>query len=737
MLTRTKKWLSVIVLALVTVLLISCTEKTVKPTAIEISMDVYVGEEGVEVGGDVMMLSVVTTPANADKTVTWSSADTSIATVNAQGEVTGLKPGKVKIKAVSTVDETVFGEVEVMVYESLKQNIVLVNAMNEIKGKVPAYVNDSFQLPTPSNPFVKAEYFDIQGNKFNNNVYTYLYAYDAIETVNVKLTYMNEVLEFTVMFNVVEDLEINEFKALEAAEAYLEEFLAPLKQNKVKENVQFPSEFVFGEGENAQTVKITYTTDSTTLTSAGVYNRPNDDTQVALEAYLTVDKVSKVSRHKLISKGYDKAEIIQYLKDNVFPKVTEVQGANLTLAQRDGKFNTTISWTSSNEDVMKTNGKMNAFLDKETAITLTATINYAGTLNSTFAFTETVTFEILVKPATSNAQKVVLDLANRIDDMDFPFYFPYGVKDRVGGNVLPLPTKVGGESSYKDIDITWTAGEEGLFNENWELQKQYLRYHEVILTYTVTVEGETATGEVIINVGITKVANTLYVGGRFVVTNMGGTQVMDGLHTFSIDDGATTTPYGQWNGITFYIDAVENGVTTRYQYFATDKYYYRIFEGEGGVTIDENGLMTGKVLGQTGDTNPSYQYVLYHNDTDKDVKLPIVYLNYKGSTLSKDVNDQNLIRQTSISFDGWRMAFTTDKDGKVVFGFGADNIETGLGNAAEKAEDGSFVLPEYVTIPAGGFGWSPLTNQNNTKLAVYTTVGNQLTFEVFQGKYVS
>lgn len=735
MLTKFKKWFSVFALALFAIVLVACGEKKPgKPESIEISIDVFEIENGV-LKGDTIELSVVTTPENASKEVTWTSSDTSIATVNENGVVTGVKPGKVKIKAVSKLDETVTAEVEIRVYESKNENVVLVNAMNEIMSKIPEYVNDSFQLPRPSNPDVKAEYFDLQGNKHNNNVYTYVYEYDQMETVKVILTYEKQTLEFTVMFNVVADLEFNEFKALEAAAKQLEELLAPYKANKVRGDIELPETYVFGEGDKAVTVTYSYSTDSAVFTSAGVYTRPNDDTQFTLEAYMTVDKVSKVHREKLVANGYNKQEIIEYVKENVFPKEREIQGSNLTLLTRDSKFNTTITWASSNENVLKANGKMNAFLEQDSTVTLTATISYPGTLNSTFAFTEEVSFDVLVKPAVNNAQKVILDFANRVDDMDFPFYFPYGLTSGEGANIIPLPKKVGGTSEFKDVDLVWSCKEAGLFNENWELQKQYLRYHDVVLTYSVTVDGQTATGEVVINVGVTKVPNTLYIGGRFVATNMGGTQTMDGLHTFSKDDGAESNPYGKWNGLTFYIDVEENGVVTRYQYFATDKYTYVAFEGEDGVTVDENGMMTGKVLGQTGDVNPNYQYMLFYNNTSKTVKLPVAYLNYKGTTVEKDVNGNNLIRQVAVAFDGWRIGFITDKDGKVIFGYGKTNIETGLIEEAEVAEDGSYTLPEYLDIPAGGYAWSPFTNQNDLRLSVFTTVGNELTFEKYTPKY--
>ena len=285
MLTKTKKWLTVFIVAIAALLLVACDKKPkeVNPTAIQITFDFYEIENGVEINGEKVLLSVDTTPSNAIKTVNWSSSDDKIATVNDNGEVTGLKPGKVKIKATSTVDESLFHEIELTVYENKNPNIVLINARDEVKADWTTFITKDHQFPKVTNPYVKVEYFDVDGNKFNNNVYRYRYEKDALESIIVKLSYLESVLEFPMDIKIVQDAEHNEFLAVDAAIAKLAAHFKPFDNAKVYENLDLPAEYTVEDYD----IVITYTTDTKEVIAAdGTYVRPNDDTPVKIVAYV-------------------------------------------------------------------------------------------------------------------------------------------------------------------------------------------------------------------------------------------------------------------------------------------------------------------------------------------------------------------------------------------------------------------------------------------------------------------
>ena len=270
---------------------------------------------------------------------------------------------------------------------------------------------------------------------------------------------------------------------------------------------------------------------------------------------------------------------------------------------------------------------------------------------------------------------------------------------------MPLPKKVSDLTSemaeYADLEIAWAANEEGLLDENYKLLKQYLRYHEVVLTYTINVEGNEATGEVVINVGITKVKNTIYIGGNYYQQTGGGDAAGDVLCQLSKFDspvgvlpGAAKTwgysySQGQFNGLTWYIDKTdENGVTTRYQYFAAvngfitldDQYSIALADpnDKTSVVITINESLNSRI----GSNYGGNWACIYHNISDKEVKIPLSPYT-GGPTPFKDAEgveikwenhpwkkSNKIDRENAFGLDGYRAGFVADKDGNILVGNG-------------------------------------------------------------------
>lgn len=96
-------------------------KNVIPPTSIKISQP----KETMIIGGTMKLLARLQ-PRDASTSITWTSSDENIATVDNKGVVTALKDGKVKIKA--TTENELSDEVEIEV-QSIVQNISLPSGM--------------------------------------------------------------------------------------------------------------------------------------------------------------------------------------------------------------------------------------------------------------------------------------------------------------------------------------------------------------------------------------------------------------------------------------------------------------------------------------------------------------------------------------------------------------------------------------------------------------------------------
>ena len=767
-------------------------------------------EEGEEVyllvKGQSVQLSVEVEEGE-DPNVQWTVSRSKYASIE-EGLLTGLDYGKFTVTATSkSVNEDgtqTKASFDVKVVEDTNPQKVLLNNKNFIEESMPEYIFETCYLPIPENKDVEVVYTDSLGIELWDAEYIYIEGVDRQETINCTLIYEGEETVFELTVKVVSDPENNEFLALDYAREQLDAMFKPyvgFGAPKVAEGFEVPE--VFSAEDALFDVEVSYdqvtdyqpypikfayieeeveegSAEEPAKTLNLIYTKPNDDATVRIEIYIKTANVDEVIRYNVTAAGYTKEEIIEYLKESSFPAAVEGQysttGAHVTLASGDttGKFaatNLTIAWASNDEEVLTSAGKFkDPYLSEVKQVKLTATVDYKGTVGPEFAFTEVVEFDFQVNPAANKAQAIALELSGYLETEEFLAqisHFPFGKVDRLDAegkisNVLPLPTKISevtteAMADYQDLAITWSCSEEGTMDEDHKLLKQYLRYHEVALIYAVEdEEGNVATNEIVINIGITAVKNTIYIGGNYYQQKGTGDvagDVLCQLSKFDTPLGTLSTApktwgysysHGEFNGLTWYIEV--EGI--RYQYFAAvngfitldDQYNIDLTDPKSPViTINEE-------LNTNIGTNYGGNWAnIYHNITDHEVKIPLspytggaspwvdgdgVQINWTAHPNNKS----NIIdRENAFGMDGYRVGFVTDGEGKVVFGNGEGVIQA----IADMDKDGQMSEADFwITIPAGGYAYTTKTQQNNAaimgKFCVVDTVLNMEMYEPYQ-----
>jgi hypothetical protein len=768
MLTKTRKWLLALVVAFAAVFLVACTPKVEEPKKavpedIIINVDAFVGSVdnyATVVGGDAMLLSVSSLTDNADLRVTWTTSDASKATVNQSGKVTGISGGTVTITASSLADgnANVKADLLITVYDSveLMENDlrVLMAAQTEIEAKIPAFIDGAVVLPQTSNNLITATYMDLDGNAFAGNKYPYSFTYDQFETIKIELAYKNEKIVFNYQLSVVEDAADNDFLAVAEAREAVAEYLAPYVAGEPKlfGDINLPKTLSelnewFNREAPERDVEISWvSTDTNTVSNTGVFNRPNDDKSLVLEAFYIANRVTGVDRIRVNVKGYTPDEIIEEI---LAPLPTSLQAKNINLPTYDSKFGASIVWVSDKPEIISNNGKSNAYITEKETVTFTATIKYFGS-GSKFEFEKTVTFEVEAIPAEKPVQAVALDLNNQYEEL-IPAHFPFGQKGRVDGNKLVLPTVVGGEGEFKDVVVTWGVEEADLFDAEWNLVKQYLRYHKVNLTFEITVGTDTVTSELPINVGIAAMENTIYAGGNHYARTTANhpTQIYDELQQLSGFDGPMGTLSSSyntngWTGVTFYRDVTDevSGAVTRYQYFGARRYEV-VLTADGTYTFDENGILNGgakTAIDATGFENRQQTIV---NLSGQDVKIPLQITTVAARLVNPEAaaypaTNVALSMAGIANADGglnlkaYRTGFVTDGEGNIVIGSGDKTIQDVLFEANLALEEPLEVLPNYVNLPNGAVAYSKGDVGTASLATLFSVLGGKLGIESYE-----
>lgn len=789
------------------------------PNAISINTESFKAVEGQEKTyyielGKKYQLTIDVEDESMSTEVTWTCGRN--VTISEDGVLEAVKLGKAVIQATSIAGGQISDTITVQVVESLIPGQVLLKYKNMILESVPEFIYKHHNFLIPENDQVKVTYVDGLGKELYEGEYKFVEGEDRKEAITCTLEYQGNKEKFDFVIYVVNDPDENEFLAINEVKEKINEIFDQYSQangEKISENIEFPASYEVEIGERTYKVSLKCDTECEygvspvqftevanadgTTTIKAVYTKPNDDTKLLASFDITVEGGNaELEKKALYALGYSAEEIVEYIKNNVLPQANEageyeILCQHITLPTDDTTKKFTklkINWASSDESVLTAAGKFaNLNLAEETAVVMTATIEYAGTNSSIYQFTKDVAINYNVKPAEYTAQKISLEYSDYIISsglMDKIKYFPFGKLDRLDengeiSNVLPLPKTIGEiapeMSDYANLEVKWVAAEEGLLSEEYKLLKQYLRYHEAVLTYEIEYEGKKATNEIVINVGLAELKNTIYIGGAAYQISSCPDETIKGdvlcsLSKFDAPIYTTSETYRTWGtqgakfqGTTFYIDVYEkdsNGDLTdeftRYQYYVSANTYLALDEQ---VTYDmsdsDNPIKVNKELNPYFGANFGGNWgVVYHNVSDQTVKIPFTPLNgqsFNGSETKWADHPMSLSkwigRDNAVGIDGYRPGFVTDGEGKVIVGDGQSNLQVKYDVALDEngnykvdgngyvTGDGQLTEDDYwIYVPAGGYAYSTRTQQNTiySLLEAFCTKGNVITFVEFQ-----
>ena len=731
MFTQIKRIMVFAVLVFACFLLVACGEEKEPitptlnaPTEIEVLVEFSPLPNATSVNGDDIVLTVEVAEG-CDPEVVWESSNTAIATVDENGFVSAVSAGEVTITATSTKNPAAQSSVTLRVHpenigELLKEakayveeNLKYIDG-NAAKTKLPTYKPELLKFT-----YKNADTMEVYANNYYRSSDEWFAAQvDAVDSLSCTITYVPQNISttFIVKVYVVKDVKVNDFSTVMAASDAIRALFAnenldlyevAEKSLAIEKNAGVSVSWV---SSNEKLLKVIQTAGSKTADKTDdeykiKYTRPVDNTPVELTAtILSAGTYGETVKFEITVKGFTKVEKVGYFRDTIcanMPAATEKIRKDIVLPTVDSKFDMKISWASSNPELLSAEGvyhdDVNGDPNVGVEVTLTATLLYLtmdeendgsdGKFTDPNSFKETVEFKYMVYPCTSFARAANTAAAYTKEHIaDGHGWFPWGKIDREGNQLTGLPATLGAagitDTNLSGIALNWECSEAGLFDENWNLLKQYLRYHKVMLTASVTYEGETEVVEVPLNVGIAQKERTAHIGGSFsrlagqksesALTTMDSLQTLSafdklvgtrqawykdrvGKENYEIIMGANadltknvivqpttaddytytegavtiTKQFGigvncGFAGVTLYWDNEEDGI--RYQYYACEAMTWVI----GPDDVDGNGEWIdadsdGKLLSMLDRYQQNWDAIVIVNMSGKNVKIPVIY----------------------------------------------------------------------------------------------------------------
>ena len=637
-----------------------CPE-VVCPEGYKAPTEVVFYSDDIVVGKDVKF-EVEITPADAYQGLVWSTSNPAIATVDEEGNITGVRPGVVTITAKSALNAEVMYEEELEVIEKgLLDFEIAEREKNAIVAALSAgYVSGNFDLPTTWNQNATVTYMDPNGNEIETFVMPDLGdATSQNYAISGNVTFGDAVAEFNVTLKLVKAAEgKNDYEkvdfAVEVAQAFLYDYM---NGTKVTESVYLPTS-VYGIALGWSTNKA-YVLDNT-----GALTRPNNDEAVTYTITPKCGAASKSTTIAVVAAGYTADEKIEYLKkDGALKDIVNGKfAATIALPEKDDKFGVKLTYVSSNEDVITSDGKVNDSLIENTKVTFTVTAVYNDLNAADTAFVEVFQFEVTAL-ASNQSTQALADFAGTHEQFaDIPYGAgqeqTYVITPEEGANLKAQGYTFKGDENFK-------VNEDG----SVELVTQYFRYHEAKLTVSHKTSEEVSASYVwVINVGIGAQNDIVYLGGRSqsMQASKNPAERGDMLQGFSkwdkyvgiVSNNSERTSQQYWSefsGYTFYVDVptgkkvtkftkdVEGNVTvvastedayTRHQMFLMQ---FATIEIKSLKTI----YVTNKadILGYIPTTTTKYLRstyggnfgTFYVNMTDKNLDLPVSALSMGGT----------------------------------------------------------------------------------------------------------
>lgn len=119
------------------------TNKVIEPDGLLIVNENDKNE--VIIGGQALVLSAIATPNGASQEVEWISSDETIATVDENGYVTGLKEGVVTITA-KTKDFEIYDSIDIIVYDDIRNLKTIEGIVSYLDTIIPSETTDDLSL---------------------------------------------------------------------------------------------------------------------------------------------------------------------------------------------------------------------------------------------------------------------------------------------------------------------------------------------------------------------------------------------------------------------------------------------------------------------------------------------------------------------------------------------------------------------------------------------------------------